>query len=154
MPGVRNWELVIVIALAVSYRTIVQALDGGSDGLVPITSVVASSPSWLRRGGWLALEVVDEHTVGIRIQPKDIRYELIGLMMSPNFAPEVVSFGPAVSRPVHLSINKVVNRRGTSPHLTNESLYTLSREQLDQLVELGSLRVGRIIFQLLEASRD
>ncbi len=103
---------------------------------------------------WLALEVVDEHTVGIRIQPKDIRYELIGLMMSPNFAPEVVSFGPAVSRPVHLSINKVVNRRGTSPHLTNESLYTLSREQLDQLVELGSLRVGRIIFQLLEASRD
>ena len=33
------------------------ALEGGPGGLVPVTSVVASSPSWLRRGGWLALEV-------------------------------------------------------------------------------------------------
>ncbi len=33
------------------------ALDGGRGGLESVTSVVGSSPSWLRPGGWLALEV-------------------------------------------------------------------------------------------------
>jgi release factor glutamine methyltransferase len=33
------------------------ALDGGRGGLGPLSSVVRASPTWLRPGGWLALEV-------------------------------------------------------------------------------------------------
>jgi release factor glutamine methyltransferase len=33
------------------------ALDGGSDGLAVIERIIAGSPSLLRRGGWLLLEI-------------------------------------------------------------------------------------------------
>ncbi len=34
-----------------------RALDGGPDGLGLVAEVVARSPQWVRRGGWLLLEV-------------------------------------------------------------------------------------------------
>ncbi len=49
------------------------ALDGGADGLGPLRSVVGASPSWVRSGGWLALEVG-----GDQVGPATTLFELAG----------------------------------------------------------------------------
>jgi hypothetical protein len=46
-PGVRNWEIVLVLALAISYHSIAGALDGGVDPAVALVRLVmAGVVSW------------------------------------------------------------------------------------------------------------
>ncbi|HEX2047770.1 MAG TPA: hypothetical protein VHF27_08400 [Acidimicrobiales bacterium] len=41
------------------------ALDGGTGGVRPLTSVVARSTRWLRPGGWLLLEIGGDQAIAV-----------------------------------------------------------------------------------------
>jgi len=66
------------------------ALDGGPDGLVPITSVVTSSPSWLREGGWLALEVGGDQVPPVTALFEATGYGAIGVLEDDDGDPRAV----------------------------------------------------------------
>ncbi len=66
------------------------ALDGGPQGLVPITSVVIASPSWLRRGGWLVLEVGGDQVAPVTALFEAEGYGEIGVLADEDGDPRAV----------------------------------------------------------------
>lgn len=66
------------------------ALDGGPGGLVSITPVVASSPSWLRSGGWLGLEVGGDQVSPVTALFEAAGYGEIGVLEDEDADPRAV----------------------------------------------------------------
>ncbi len=66
------------------------ALDGGRDGLESVASVVGSSPSWLRPGGWLALEVGGDQVPPVTTMFEAAGYGALGVLEDADGDPRAV----------------------------------------------------------------
>jgi release factor glutamine methyltransferase len=66
------------------------ALDGGRAGLEAIASVVGSSPSWLRPGGWLALELGGDQVPPVTVLFEAAGYGAIGVLEDDDGDPRAV----------------------------------------------------------------
>jgi release factor glutamine methyltransferase len=66
------------------------ALDGGRDGLESVASVVGTSPSWLRRGGWLALEVGGDQVPPVTALFEAAGYDALGVLEDADGDPRAV----------------------------------------------------------------
>jgi release factor glutamine methyltransferase len=73
------------------------ALDGGPAGLAAVAPVVGSSPSWLRPGGWLALEVGGEQFPPVMAMFETAGYGALAVLEDADGDPRAV-YGQLVSR--------------------------------------------------------
>jgi release factor glutamine methyltransferase len=66
------------------------ALDGGRYGLASIAPVVGTSPVWLRRGGWLVLEVGGDQVPSVRALFEAAGYGSLGVLEDADGDPRAV----------------------------------------------------------------